>query len=304
MILISLVIALAAEFHFKIGSEFRQFIWFKKMIDFFNQQFASRSFFEGWIGVAIIILSPIAVLAGFISLFSGPLHWLVLFVVSIVLLFLSLGPKPLEKSFSEYFASMEREDFEAAFLHLSVRQEASDSLSGIDDEEENNIESNSEQSLSPEKDELVRSATRKMLIESQKRYFGVIAWFILLGPLAALFYRLAFLYRDHCADEEFDEHLPIMETVIHWIDWIPSRITSMMFLLTGDFANGFYRIKDYLTDAAADNQQLISETGIAALGLDMGISDGDVDENYKTMDMIERTAIFYLVLGAVAALIV
>jgi len=285
MTLICLLTVIALEFHFKFGSELRKFQWFSTYRDYLTEMFSSKTFFDGWAGVAIILLTPIFLLLGVLNLLDGMIFGLLLFALSAAILFFSVGPVPLEKSFKNYFDSMERGDLEAAFLHLHDQKETG------------------EEADLPENDELVRSATRKILIESQKRYFGVIGWFILLGPLAALLYRLAHLYREQCASEEFSDHLPIMEQVIHWIDWLPARLTSMMFLLTGDFVNGFYRIQDYLFDADADNNQLISETGIAALGLEMRVCDGSVEENHKTVEMIRRAVIFYLVVGAIFTII-
>jgi AmpE protein len=281
MTLISLLIVLVLEFHFKIGSEYRDFSWFNKGRDYLTRIFSEQDFFDSWGGIAIILLTPVLLLYGLVSLFDGSLYWLVLFMVSVVVLFLCLGPQSLENSFKGYFESMQRDDFEAAFLHLEQQQDGSDKKD------------------IPENDELVRSATRTLLVKSQKCYFGVIAWFIFLGPVGALFYRLSQLYRDHCAVQEFDEHLPLMNLIIHWIDWVPARLTSLMFLLTGDFVNGLYRIKDYLSDADADNNQLISETGIAALGLEMGVSDGDMEENHRAIAMVQRTVIIYVVVAAV-----
>ncbi len=285
MTLISLLLVLALEFHFKLGSEYRDFTWFSKARNYLTHLFSEQDFFDSWGGVAIILLTPVLVLYALVSLFDGSLYWLVLMLVSIIVLFLCLGPKSLEQSFNVYFESMQRDDLEAAFLHLGQLQH------------------NSENEDIPENDELVRAATRTILIESQKRYFGVIAWFIFLGPLGALFYRLSYLYRDYCVTQEFDEHLPLMNQLIHWIEWLPVRLTSLAFLLTGDFVNGFYRIKDYLSDADADNNQLISETGIAALGLEMGVSGGDVEENHRTIAMVRRTVIIYVVVAAVMATI-
>ena len=285
MTLISLLLVLALEFHFKLGSEYRDFTWFTKARDYLTSLFSEQDFFDSWGGVAIILLTPVLVLYALVSMFDGSLYWLLLFLVSIVVLFLCLGPKPLEQSFKAYFDSMQRDDLEAAFLHLSQ------------------IHQDSENEDIPENDELVRSATRIILIESQKRYFGVIAWFIFLGPLGALFYRLSHLYRDHCVTQEFDEHLPLMNQLIHWVEWLPARLTSLAFLLTGDFVNGFYRVKDYLSDTDADNNQLISETGIASLSLDMGVSDGDVEENHRTIAMVRRTVIIFVVVAALMATI-
>jgi len=312
MTLISLLIVFALEFHFKIGSEYRNFSWFNKIQQYLSDRFSENDFFESWGGIAIILLSPLALLYGALNLFDGSLFWLLSLAISIAILFLCLGPLPLEKSFEHYFKAVENDDLEAAYLHLnrvgsSNEINKGDEITGnVDIEQDDYSRQDEIGQNSPdiaEKDELIRNATRKILTESQKRYFGVIAWFIVLGPLGALFYRLSYLYHAHCKTAEFDEHLPLMDQIIHWIEWVPARITSMLFLLTGDFVNGFYRIQDYLTDADADNNQLISETGIASLGLEMGINDGDVNENHRTMALVNRTIIFYLVLGAVISTI-
>ncbi len=288
MTLISLLIVLGLEFHFKVGGEHRDFTWFTKLRHYLAEFFSGKAIFDSWVGIALILLLPSILLYGVVSLFGGALHWLVLFCISVAVLFLCLGPKRLEDSYEPYFNSIAKGDLEGASYHLN---EINVSLKRIEKME------------GGEQDEIVRSATRSILIEAHTRYFGVISWFIFFGPYGALFYRLAHLYREACSKDGFDDHLPLVEQLIHWIEWIPARITSLLFLLTGDFVNGFYRIQDYLTDANADNSQLISETGIAALGLDMGVSDGETQENQLAMAMANRTIIFYLVLGAVLSTI-
>ena len=280
---------LALEFHFKVGSNFRVFSWFDKTRQYLSDTFSNKSFFESWGGVALILLLPVAFLYLFLNLFDGTIYWLLTFITSLIVLFLCVGPSTIENSFASYFNSMEKGDSEAAYLNLNKIGSHSDDV----------IPENIEKAGISEKDELIRSATRKILTESQKSYFGVICWFIVFGPFGALFYRLSHIYYDHCKSIEFDEHLPLMERVIHWIEWVPSRVTSMLFLLTGDFVNGFYRIQDYLTDAQANNEQLISETGIASLGLEMEVNNGEVEENHRTVALVNRTIIFYLVVAAV-----
>ena len=305
MILLSLIIVIALEFHFKIGNDFRgarDFSWFKSLQNKLFDIFSNQGFFEGWGGVTLILLLSPIILMGFVNLFDGVLYWLVYLLISICILFLSLGPDSLEKSLKPYFDSVENDDVESAFKD----SQALSSLKSIklNKKNENDEEGNAEAEESvnvPEADELVRNTTRQILIESQIRYFGVIVWFIFFGPYGALFYRLSHLYFNHCQESEFDEHTPLMDSVIHWINWIPARITSLLFLLTGDFVNGFYRVKDYLTDALADNWQLIAETGIAAQSLDRGISERNVDENAETMELVYRTAIIYLVFAALVA---
>jgi len=277
MTLISVLIVLAAEFYFHWGAEYRQFGWFDSLLSKCFEFFGDQAFFEGWGGLAIVLLAPVFVLSIIISLIPGFLYYPLLFLIACAVLFLSLGPKSLFESYKAYFEAMDRGDAEAGYLNLQKEQLLNDL---------------------PDSDELARNVTRSILIESQTRYFGVIFWFVFLGPYGALFYRLSHYYRDVCVKEAHDEHLLLLEKLIHIIDWAPARLTSLLFLLTGDFVNGFYRVKDFFVDFSADNHQLISETGIAALGLDMQSSDGDYKENRSAMAMIDRTVIIYLVVVA------
>jgi AmpE protein len=285
MTLICLLAALALELHFKLGSEYRKFSWLSSLRESLSDLFEGKAFFDGWGGVALLLLLPIVSLYLVLGIFDSSLLWPLLFLLSSAVLFYSLGPTPLENSFNSYIEAVEQGDFEGAHAQLKQHNLLADS-----DEQ-------------PESDELIRSTTRLILVESAKRYFGVITWFILLGPVAALGYRLAHVYYEMCAKEEFDDHYPLVEQLIHWLDWIPARVTSFMFLLTGDFVNGFYRVQDYLTDVDADNNQLVSETGVAALGLELGVSDNSAEENIDALAMVKRAIIFYLVIGAIFSLI-
>ena len=277
MTLITVLLVIAAEFYFKWGAEYRRFDWFESLQHKISDSFAEKSFFEDWGGVALVLLTPIILLAILLSLVPGFIFGLVFFLVSCAVLFFSIGPKPLTKTLSGYFAAMERGDAEAAYLSLQSEKVLEDI---------------------PEGDDLIRNATRGILIESQVRYFGVIFWFIFLGPYGALFYRLAHHYRAICVREQNEEHLELLDRLIHIIDWAPARITSILFLLTGDFVSGFYRVKDYLVDFAADNRHLITETGIAALGVDMHSTNDDYKENRDALAMVDRTVIIYLVVVA------
>ncbi|TQV71387.1 regulatory signaling modulator protein AmpE [Aliikangiella marina] len=277
MTLITVLLVIAAEFYFKWGAEYRRFDWFDSLHVKLADSLGDKPLYQDWGGVMLILLLPLIILSVALSLVPDFVYGLVFFFVSCAVLFLCMGPKPLSETFAEYFIAMERGDAEAAFLNLQSEKV-------IDD--------------IPEGDDVVRNATRAILIESQTRYFGVIFWFIFLGPYGALFYRLSHYYRQVCRHEQNEDHIELVERLLHILDWAPSRITSMLFLLTGDFVSGFYRVKDYLVDFTADNRHLITETGIAALGVDMHSTNDDFKENRDAIAMVNRTVIMYLVVVA------
>ncbi|MET1255370.1 regulatory signaling modulator protein AmpE [Aliikangiella maris] len=277
MTLISVLLVFALEFYFKWGSKYRKFNWFEQYQSKIVQALGEQSFFYGWTKVWIVLLLPVLLLYLFINLFDGGLYALIMFIMSCGVLFLSLGPKPLNETFNAYFLALDRGDSEAAFLCL--KQESL--LDGL-----------------PQSEELVRDATRAILTESQSRYFGVLFWFIFLGPFGALIYRLAHEYRKLCLLAEDETQTDLIAKVLHWFDWAPARLTSILFLLGGDFVNGFNRVRDYFTDTTASSRLIICETGMAALNADMRASNGDVQENKDALAMVDRTVIIYLVVTA------
>ena len=278
MLLLSVLIVFALEYYFRWGSEYRQFSWFESFQNKLSDLVGEQDFYHGPGGVLLIILLPTLILGIVFSLLSGPLYWLLALPLTVAVLFYSLGPKSLEDTMERYNAAVERGDCEAGYLILKQNEESTDI---------------------PESEELSRNATRFILVESNKRYFGVVVWFLFFGPCGALVYRLAHQYHQQCINQNIGNHLDFSTQLIHWVDWVPARMTSIFNLLTGDFVSGFYRFKDYWLEAQASNDQLISETGIAALGLKMGYIEPERNENKEAMAMVMRTGIIYLVAIAI-----
>lgn len=92
--------------------------------------------------------------------------------------------------------------------------------------------------------------------------FALLFWFLLGGPLAALAYRLITLC---CGVAKVSV---LANQVTHWLEWIPARITVLLFLLAGNFQKGFnHFLKSFFREAAANNA-VISECGLLALASD------------------------------------
>lgn len=281
MTLIAAIFVLTLELYLQNTGQYRQLDWFSAWQDKLAEWFGESFVYQTRFGLALILLTIPLLLLVSIALLDGFFQAMVLLVLSCYILFISIGPQSLKQSFEPYFEALQRQDEEAAFLAL---QQAS----------------NSEDV--PESDDLIRNATRVILVESQSRYFGVIFWFVVLGVFGALFYRLCHLYRTSCKQEANEDHFPVVDDLVYWLDWLPARLTGFLFLMLGDFVKGFYRLKDYVLDTEVSNAQVISETGVSALGVELGLSDNNPDENKNAIALVERTVIFYLILVAVLQL--
>ncbi|MEH6580445.1 MAG: regulatory signaling modulator protein AmpE [Halioglobus sp.] len=69
---------------------------------------------------------------------------------------------------------------------------------------------------------------RELLYMGYQRWFSVLFYFVVLGPVGALFYRLLQLSR--LTPERAEA-----ERLLYFADWIPARLLAAGFALTGDF---------------------------------------------------------------------
>lgn len=129
------------------------------------------------------------------------------------------------------------------------------------------------------------------LVNSQ--LFAVIFWYVIGGPLAALTYRLLSLSKGI-------ESVQLQATQITEIlEWVPARITALLFLLVGNFQRGFAIFIQYMMSGPDSNNQLLSECGLQAVRVD------DVDEIPipKAEALVEQSAIVLVVFIALFTLV-
>lgn len=123
--------------------------------------------------------------------------------------------------------------------------------------------------------------------------FAVIFWYVIGGPIAALIYRLISLSRNiELVHEQAKQVTEILE-------WIPARITALLFLLVGNFQRGFSTLMQYMLTSPDSNDQLLSECGLQAVRID------DVDEIPipDAEALVEQAVIVLVVLIALFTLV-
>lgn len=123
--------------------------------------------------------------------------------------------------------------------------------------------------------------------------FAVIFWYLILGPIGALIYRLIQLLQ--C--KERIQQIAIY--LLNVLDWIPVRMSALLFLLVGHFQGGFNALADLFFSTPRDNQKLLSTCALAAIGQhdQKNISLSMAEE------LTERAIILLLVLIAVYTLV-
>ncbi|EQM80835.1 regulatory signaling modulator protein AmpE [Stutzerimonas stutzeri] len=195
-----------------------------------------------WLGLALVVLVPVLVL-GLLLLALKPLAygWLSLPLHVLVLLY-SLGRGQGKREFGAFRDAWRRGDEEAAALvaERDLKLSAADALS------------------------LLHAVEAQLLWRSHQGFFAVIFWYVLLGPVAALAYRLLALTLDHARDQAMREQA---EQLRHAFDWLPVRVLLASFGLVGNFVAVNRALLNDLLHWDIPASRLLAEVGPVAADL-------------------------------------
>lgn len=111
-----------------------------------------------------------------------------------------------------------------------------------------------------ESEPVTEASISDYLIGVNGQVFAVVFWFIVLGPIGALLYRLTRLCIDRPAVSEEALHFTEL------LDWLPVRMTALLYLLVGNFQSGLGEYSHLFFESPTKNQAFLSTCGLQALG--------------------------------------
>jgi AmpE protein len=195
-----------------------------------------------WLGLSLLVLLPVMLL-GLLLIALKPLAygWLSLPLHLLVLLY-SLGRGQGKREFGAFRDAWRRGDSEAATLvaERDLGLSASDAPS------------------------LLRAVEAQLLWRSHQGFFAVIFWYVLLGPVAALAYRLLALTIEHSRSENTRERAAQLR---HAFDWLPVRVLLASFGLVGNFVAVNRVLLQELLHWEIPASRLLAEVGPVAADL-------------------------------------
>lgn len=123
--------------------------------------------------------------------------------------------------------------------------------------------------------------------------FSVLFWYLICGPIIALSYRLIALCRhdtqvSHCANRAADI-----------FEWLPARITVLLFLLAGNFQKGFGCFLNHILSYPEDNNKIIAECGLLAAQH----GDSETVSMSAAENLVEYSLVIFLVFIAFFTLV-
>lgn len=129
-------------------------------------------------------------------------------------------------------------------------------------------------------------------VMANSQLFAVIFWYLAAGPIAALTYRLINL------SQAVDSVNTQAKQVNDVLEWIPARLTALLFLLAGNFQRGFSAFTKHLLSAPDSNDAILSECGLQAVR----VNDEEDTPIPVAEELVEHATIVLLVFIALFTL--
>lgn len=222
MTLISIVLALAAERFLGSLQEYRRFDWFDHYLDWFGQRLGEDSLLNGSLGV-VAILGSILLPVTLICLQLDDVFSLFGLVAATLVLIFSLGPRTFYEELKEFCTAYKEGNEDSA------RWYAEEMLG--------------RPLTAKEEDDLPRTMSEAMFSNAHERLFAVLFWFLLLGPLGALLYRLSSIMKDNARIGSHEE-LGQRSRYLHYLlAWLPSRLLALTYAAGGNFVDGIHQFR-------------------------------------------------------------
>lgn len=252
MSLFSLLAALALEYFRPLPQHIYLYSLFTRYAQYIERHINAGQYRHGVVAWMLAV-SPLVLLAGGGHLLFYSLHPVLAWMWNIAVLYLMISFRRFSTNAAAIAAELKKQNLDEARKQLSQWQgRAADEFSAA---------------------EVARGTIEQALLCAHRHLFGVIVWFVVLGPAGAVLYRLAQILGQKwgALDEyEFGVFGRFPARALEWMDWVPVRLTAISFAIVGDFEDAIYC---WRTQAGAWLQRrfgIILASGAGALGVKLG----------------------------------
>lgn len=192
-----------------------------------------------WLVLVLLVLLPVALLGLLLLVLEPVAYGLLALPVHLLVVIYSLGRGDLLAGLGPFRDAWRREDLQAA-AHVAKR-------------DLNICADNGEQ--------LLEQVQAHLMWQAYQSFFAVIFWYFLLGPVAALSYRLLALAEEHSQNLAVAERAAQLR---HAFDWVPVRLLAASFALVGNFVAVSRVMLHELLNWHITAAQLIEKVGLVA----------------------------------------
>ncbi len=254
MNLFALLLGLAIERLLTQLFHLREFHWLDPVFDAAfarARQWNQAACIVTAVGVAVLLTLPVMLVS---LLLGGAWFNLLYFPFAVFVLLFSLGPRDLKEEVDEYLAAVTSGDPDR--IQRLARELAEMDVPGEDP---------------VQRDRLVE---RAVFVQANNRIFGVVFWFLVLGPAGAWMFRVLDLMRRRAAigsgDSGPDSLQSAIQTLHGIVAWIPARLLAASYALAGSFEEAIADWRGYYQNCAMRffdiNNDVLGCAGMGATG--------------------------------------
>ena len=291
MKLIALILGLGLEHVATQVLHLRELHWFDRYLDLGLERLKSLNVFLTYLAIMAVLATPLVpVLWASIALRGTGIPWdLPYLLFAVLVLFFCLGPRDLGNEVDEYCSALSRGDTEKSEVVLTGLCEGDHS--GADD---------------------IDTVEEAIFVQATNRIFGVVFWFVVLGPVGAWLFRVSDLLRQRVAydsarhPDEVGNVLAVVEMVHGVLVWIPARLAVVGYAFSGSFDDAFncwgnYELRDDLPFHRS-NDEVVACVGKAAMTGFLEEAPNSSTAARYAMRLVTRTLFIWVTVIAVMTL--
>ena len=193
---------------------FRQYAWYGAWLRWLGERSGGAGVWQARFGIALAIVPVLLVVTALQWMLDSPLYGLPGLLFDIVVLVYAWGPRDLDVDVEAVIDAHDAPTRRAAIARLGLTGEAA-ALDGP-------------------------ALVEAVFVNAMQRWFGVLFWFLLLGPVGAVLYRLSVLAtQGEWASALPEENRLGARAVKTALDWPVAQLMTLAMALVGNFDTVF-----------------------------------------------------------------
>jgi adenosylcobinamide-phosphate synthase len=209
---------------------------------------------HGIVAWLVAVLPPVLVTA-LLDFLLERTHVVLALAFNIAMLYLTLGFRQFSHYFTAIQLAVKSGDIERASAELDAWRGTSGAVRT--------------------REEVVRLAIEEALLASHRNVFGVLLWYVLLGPAGAVLYRLAAYLAVRWKNLGSFGHFAWR--AFYLLEWPAVRVTAAAFAVVGDFEDAVYCWRTQARSWPDPNAGVVLAAGAGAMGVRLGMPVQEID---------------------------